>query len=104
MGQYTKMREPFICSAGKKGCTPVAPLESWLGFAACAGSLVARDLSEAGTSINGGLWAVPRWRVQPGLSHKSHLLKAVMFSETSIRMSFACFTKYFQDRLGTAEL
>lgn len=67
MGQCTKMRDPFICSADKKGCKPVAPLESWLGFAACVGSLVARDLFKAGTSINGRVsGAVPQWCVQLG--------------------------------------
>ena len=87
MGQYTKMRDPFICSAGKKGCKPVAPLESWLGFAVYVGSLVARDLSKAGTSVNGRVSGLYHSGVfSLGLSHKSHLLKAVMFSETSIRM------------------
>lgn len=52
MEQYTDMRNLFICSAGKKGCKPVAPLESWLGFAAHVGSLVIRDLIKAGTLIN----------------------------------------------------
>ena len=87
MGQYTNMRDLFICSAGKKGCKPVAPLESWLGFAVCVDSLVVRDLINAGTLINGRVsGAVLQWCVQLGNQSQEPPVKPVIFSETSIRM------------------
>lgn len=58
MGQYTDMRNLFICSAGKKGCKPGAPLESWLGFAARVGSLTLINSRVSG--------AVLQWCVQLG--------------------------------------